>query len=385
VGSAWDRRTRIGPLIRPPEGSLESALKELEPDESWAVMPRRRKENPGLYSPAVKWGVQPGSVTHMTELFGPVLGVMKARNLAQAIELANQTGYGLTAGLESLDDREQELWREQVRAGNLYINRVTTGAVVLRQPFGGMGKSAFGPGLKVGGPSYVAQLMDFEECGDPDVSESIADPQLDDLRSRLPVAARGRKGVTEGQVRRVILAIGSYDRNVRREFGRTHDFFRLVGQDNQRRYRPVAELRVRLHPDDGFFELFGRVCAARAAGCRVTVSSPPEVRAPGLELLEELTEAWAGAIEFVEETDAELARVIREAGTERIRYASPGRVPLSIFEAAHETGLFVARAPVLAEGRVELLWYLREQSLSHDYHRYGNLGQRAEEERSEVA
>jgi RHH-type proline utilization regulon transcriptional repressor/proline dehydrogenase/delta 1-pyrroline-5-carboxylate dehydrogenase len=309
---------------------------------------------------------------------------MKARGLAEAIALVNQTGYGLTSGLESLDDREQELWQGQVRAGNLYVNRVTTGAIVFRQPFGGMGKSAFGPGIKAGGPNYLAQLMDFEECGAPDVSDSIADPQLDDLRRRLPAAARGREDVPAAQVSRVILAIGSYDRNVRCEFGRTHDSFRLLGQDNLRRYLPVAELRVRLHPADGFFELFARVCAARSAGCRITVSSPPGPGLPGLALLEELTEPWAGAIEFIEETDAELARVIREGGTERVRYAAPGRLPTSVFEAAREAGLFVASAPVLAEGRIELLWYLREQSISRDYHRYGNLGERAGERRADV-
>jgi RHH-type proline utilization regulon transcriptional repressor/proline dehydrogenase/delta 1-pyrroline-5-carboxylate dehydrogenase len=73
----------------------------------------------------------------------------------------NQTGYGLTSGLESLDEREWDYWKEHTRAGNLYINRVTTGAIVLRQPFGGFGKSVFGPGLKAGGPNYVAQLMNF--------------------------------------------------------------------------------------------------------------------------------------------------------------------------------------------------------------------------------
>ena len=81
-------------------------------------------------------------------------------------------------------------------AGNLYINRVTTGAVVLRQPFGGMGKSAFGPGIKAGGPNYVAQLMDFEACGDPEVSDSVADPGLAArLRSLLRAdAAAEREG-----------------------------------------------------------------------------------------------------------------------------------------------------------------------------------------------
>jgi len=384
VGSAWDRRTRMGPLIRPPDGALETALKELEPGESWAVMPRRVGKNPCLYSPAVKWDVQPGSVTHVTEFFGPVLGVMKARNLKEAIALVNQTGYGLTSGLESLDVREQELWREEVQAGNLYINRVTTGAVVLRQPFGGIGKSAFGPGIKAGGPNYVAQLMDFEECGDPDTSPSVSDPQLAELRERLLERTDLPEGAPAPEVSRLVAAIGSYDLNVCREFGKTHDHFRLVGQDNLRRYRAVREIRIRLHPDDSFFELYARVAAAKAVGCRITVSSPPDAEAPGLALLEKLTEPWAGAIEFVEETEARLAEVIRAGETDRVRYAAAARVPPEIFAAAGETGLFLARTPVLAEGRIELLWYLREQSISDDYHRYGNLGERGEEMRAEV-
>jgi RHH-type proline utilization regulon transcriptional repressor/proline dehydrogenase/delta 1-pyrroline-5-carboxylate dehydrogenase len=374
----------MGPLIRPPDGALETALKELEPGESWAVMPKRLEKNPCLYSPAVKWGVRPGSVTHMTEFFGPVLGVMKARNLKEAIALVNQTGYGLTSGLESLDDREQELWMEEVQAGNLYINRVTTGAVVLRQPFGGIGKSAFGPGIKAGGPNYVAQLMDFEECGDPKQSQSLPDPQLAELRARLLERAELPDGVPPEEVSRVVVAIGSYDLNVRQEFGKTHDHFRLVGQDNLRRYRPVREIRIRLHPDDTFFELYARVAAAKAVGCRVTVSSPPDAEVAGLLLLEELTEPWGGAIEFVEETEAGLAEVVRASQTDRVRYAAPDRVPPEIFAAARESGFFLARAPVLAEGRIELLWYLREQSISCDYHRYGNLGQRGEEQRAEV-
>ena len=52
VGSAWDSSTRLGPLIRPPAGSLETALKELEPGESWALRPRASRSNPALWSPA---------------------------------------------------------------------------------------------------------------------------------------------------------------------------------------------------------------------------------------------------------------------------------------------------------------------------------------------
>ncbi len=192
VGSAWDLKTKMGPLIRPARGVLETALKELEPGESWAVMPHFSDENPNIVRPAVKWGVQPGSFTHLTEFFGPVLGVMKAKNLEEAIRLVNQTGYGLTSGLESLDDREQKMWIDSIHAGNLYVNRSTTGAIVLRQPFGGMGKSAFGPGIKAGGPNYVAQLMRFRDVEIPAKTASTLDAHLSELVDRLPALASAR-------------------------------------------------------------------------------------------------------------------------------------------------------------------------------------------------
>ncbi len=379
VGSAWDLRTRIGPLIRPPGGDLENALKILEPGESWAVLPRQVGDHPHLWSPGVKYGVHPGSVTHLTEFFGPVLGVMRFDRLHDAIALVNQTGYGLTSGLQSLDEREHAQWIASIRAGNLYINRPTTGAVVLRQPFGGMGKSVFGSGMKAGGPNYVAQLMKFEETGEPAGVEVHADPLLPDLieslRNLMPV------GVPPAEVRRVLAAIGSYARNFHAEFGRKHDPLRLLGQDNFRRYLPVRVLRVRISVEATFFENVARIAAARIVGSHITVSHAMPFTSAGVQRLRELTEDWDGAIEFVEETDEQLAAVIRARQTDRIRFAAPGRVPCIIREAAAETGLFIADAPVLAEGRVELQWYLREQSISHDYHRYGNLGARGNEQR----
>src|SRR6185295_828081 len=90
VGSAWELQTRVGPLIRPPSGDLENALKTLEPGESWAVLPRQVGDNPNLWSPGVKYGVQSGSYTHLTEFFGPMLGVMRFERLDEAIALVNQ-------------------------------------------------------------------------------------------------------------------------------------------------------------------------------------------------------------------------------------------------------------------------------------------------------
>jgi RHH-type proline utilization regulon transcriptional repressor/proline dehydrogenase/delta 1-pyrroline-5-carboxylate dehydrogenase len=309
---------------------------------------------------------------------------MCARDLAEAIRLVNATGYGLTSGLETLDDRQRDTWLRSLRAGNLYVNRSTTGAIVLRQPFGGMGKSAFGPGIKAGGPNYVAQLM---RCRDVPTSTTSSryplDPQWAELIQRLEQVASNACQWPPEQIARLVAAIHSYTAAMADEFALMQDHFRLLGQDNFRRYLPVDELRVRIHRDDTCFEILGRVCAALVAGCRVTVSQPLRMQSPILEALEQWTENWGGRVEFVEESDDALVDVVRLKHTDRLRYAAPDRVPESVRRAVIEPGIFVADAPVLGQGRVELLWYLREQSVCVDYHRYGNLGLRANEPRAE--
>ncbi len=158
VGPAWDLVTSMGPLIRPPEGPLLDAVARLGSGERWLVRPTALDPTEYLWSPGVKVGVAPGSPFHLTECFGPVLGVMRAADLDEAIRWQNQPAYGLTAGLHALDPAEIDRWREEVHAGNLYVNRGTTGAIVRRQPFGGWKRSVVGPGAKAGGPNYVASL-----------------------------------------------------------------------------------------------------------------------------------------------------------------------------------------------------------------------------------
>jgi RHH-type proline utilization regulon transcriptional repressor/proline dehydrogenase/delta 1-pyrroline-5-carboxylate dehydrogenase len=401
VGSAWELDTKMGPLIRPPGGDLETALKVLEPGEEWALMPQPIEGNPCFWTPGIKYGVRPGSFTHLTEFFGPVLAVMRFVTLSEAVALVNQTGFGLTSGLESLDEREWDYWKNHIRAGNLYINRVTTGAIVLRQPFGGMGKSVFGPGMKAGGPNYVAQFMDFTDpataeagCGSSSPGgqsgsdgEGRGEGELRSIpspESTFATLCNGHLNEKHPEAARIIAAALSCEAARRDEFGREHDHFRLVGQDNVRRYLPFENVRVRVHPDDSAFEIFTRVCAAHVAGCRVTVSIPPDLKSPAVLLLEQLTESWAGAIEFVEETDDQLAAAIRTGQTDRVRYAASDRPPLPVLQVGNEAGGCVISTPVAAEGRLEMLWYLREQSISTDYHRYGNLGLRANEKRADV-
>ena len=101
------------------------------------------------------------------------------------------------------------------------------------------------------------------------------------------------------------------------------------------------------------------------------------------QMLDALTASWAGGIEFVAESDEALGEMMRQQQTQRLRFAAPEHVPPLLRQIATETGLFIADAQVLVEGRIEMLWYVREQSISHAYHRCGNLGARAAESRAE--
>jgi RHH-type proline utilization regulon transcriptional repressor/proline dehydrogenase/delta 1-pyrroline-5-carboxylate dehydrogenase len=106
------------------------------------------------------------------ELFGPVVAVSRARDFDHALELANHTDYALTAGLFSRSPSHIERASRVLRAGNVYINRGTTGAVVGRQPFGGYGLS--GVGSKAGGPDYLLQFVDPRAITENTVRQGFA-------------------------------------------------------------------------------------------------------------------------------------------------------------------------------------------------------------------
>ncbi|MCH8165617.1 MAG: aldehyde dehydrogenase family protein, partial [Planctomycetes bacterium] len=92
------------------------------------------------------------------EIFGPVLCVMKVESFDEALELANATGFKLTGGVYSRKPSNLEQARREFRVGNLYLNRAITGALVGRQPFGGLGLS--GVGTKAGGPDYLLHFVE---------------------------------------------------------------------------------------------------------------------------------------------------------------------------------------------------------------------------------
>ena len=91
------------------------------------------------------------------EIFGPVLAVIRAGDLDEAIDIANGTDYALTAGIFSRSPANLNRARSELQAGNIYLNRDITGALVARQPFGGFKMS--GIGSKAGGKEYLLQFV----------------------------------------------------------------------------------------------------------------------------------------------------------------------------------------------------------------------------------
>jgi RHH-type proline utilization regulon transcriptional repressor/proline dehydrogenase/delta 1-pyrroline-5-carboxylate dehydrogenase len=372
VGVAWDAASKVTPLIREPGEALKQGFTTLEKGEEWLVEPKRDPENHNLWSPGVKYGVKPGSFMHQTELFGPVLGIIRAKDLMHAIELANGTPYGLTSGLESLDDREKSIWMEHIEAGNCYINRGITGAVVRRQPFGGTKASSFGHGAKAGGPNYVMQFARAKEVSLPQekhpVKESVN--HLTNIIQKYPLSAE-ELGVWYAST-------ANYAYWAKR-FAEDHDPSQVIGQDNILRYRPQKKICFRIQEEDAPLDIL-RVLAA-ALSCDAPMEISWCQNHTYIQMRDQL-QASSHLFRISEESHEQFQQRVRQGTFRRVRLLTEPSEALKL--AASESACFLDSAPVLSNGRFELLHHLREISFSIDYHRYGNLGLREKEDRKKL-
>ncbi len=310
VGWATDPATIMGPVINPPSGPLAHALTKLAPGETWLVEPRELDESGRLWSPGVVWDVQPGAWFHLTECFGPVLGVIRADNLEHAIAIQNAPEYGLTGGLHSLDPLEIEHWLANVQVGNAYVNRHITGAVVQRQPFGGWKRSSIGGGSKPGGPSHLHTYGRW------------IPRDLDRAR-----------------------AYADFDRAWLVRFSQELDPTGLACERNALRYHRLDGVVVRTELEGTAYDVLQ--AAAETTGTPVIWSDPRT------------------------ESDAELAALLGSLGVERLRLLAPASDEL--LTAAHAVGVAVDRQPVTDLGDVELPRWLKEQAISVTRHRHGRL------------
>ncbi|WP_416395383.1 MULTISPECIES: proline dehydrogenase family protein [unclassified Curtobacterium] len=356
VGYPTDPTTQMGPVIEPAAGKLLDGLTTLGAGESWAVRPAKLDDSGRLWSPGVRDGVRRGSAFHRTEYFGPILGIMTAKTLDEAIDIVNEVDYGLTSGLHSLDQAEIGTWLARIEAGNLYVNRGITGAIVRRQPFGGWKKSAVGAGTKAGGLNYLLGLGSWA----PAEATSGSSPSA-------PVAAFvGASGVASPSLDR---AVSSDQQAWSSLFGTATDVSALTAERNIARYLPYPAVRVRLASaaEDAVTDLVRVVAASVRAGTTIDVSTistlPPVVAAAvkALPNVRSLTQSHS---------DAAFASAVASGPSGRVRLIG-GDTSALYTAIGGRPDVAVYGEPVTEAGRLEILPFVREQAVSITAHRFG--------------
>jgi RHH-type proline utilization regulon transcriptional repressor/proline dehydrogenase/delta 1-pyrroline-5-carboxylate dehydrogenase len=162
VGAAEDPGTVVGPIIdEEARERILATIANCDPEHdgelALAVDVSEIAEQGTFVGPHIFTNVNPESGLAQEEIFGPVLAVINAKDLDQALNIANDTRYALTGGVYSRSPATLKRARNEFEVGNLYLNREITGAIVQRHPFGGFRMS--GIGSKAGGPDYLLQFL----------------------------------------------------------------------------------------------------------------------------------------------------------------------------------------------------------------------------------
>ncbi|PQO40691.1 proline dehydrogenase family protein [Blastopirellula marina] len=354
VASAWDLTAEVTPIIREPHAELRRGLTQLEPGETWLLEPKMVDGNPCLWSPGIRLGVKPGSWYHRTECFGPVLGIIPVDTLEEAIRIQNDSEFGLTGGLYSLDIDEIAQWRDAVEVGNAYINRSTTGAIVQRQPFGGWKHSSVGTGAKAGGPNYVASFRHWRQTSSP----ALGLPLTDELSELL-------NNISGGEELRSAAQNYLYWWNT--HFSREHDPSQLHGEGNHFRYRPLAFHAVRLTDGAEQLDALKAVVLCHLAGVHLQLSAaslPAWIQS--LAQQKNISLHTEDATTFVQRMGSQTGGSVRVLGN----------IASSEFQPLHTQANRLVASVVLANGRLEWLNYLKEQSVTEIVHRHGNTNSR---------
>ncbi len=356
VGSQWDLKTFINPLIQKPDETLLKQLTTLENNEKWLLKPKQDPQNPNIWSPGIKYDVSAHSDCFKTPYLGPVLSLIKAKNIHHAIELIHSIPFGLSAGLQSLDEREHHIWLSHVEVGNYYINRQMNDFIIRREPFGGCKKSSFGQGFKEGGPNFLKTCMIPSQVNIPKQKRS----QNEKVNKLTPFLEK--IDLTAEQLGLWYASISNYAFWWKR-MKQQRDPSKIIGQDNYFGYIPLSQITLRITSSSAPLDIL-RVCAAA-----LTCESPMEIsydssQTDGSNLF--------FLLKTVDEKEEDLLKRIRKGEIQRLRMVA--KAPRYYYESAAESGCYIADQPVLANGRCELLHYIREITISYDYHRNGCLG-----------
>jgi RHH-type proline utilization regulon transcriptional repressor/proline dehydrogenase/delta 1-pyrroline-5-carboxylate dehydrogenase len=364
VGYGPQADATVGPLIEPPSPKLLRALTQLDKGESWLLEPKQLDDSGRLWRPGIKIGVQPGSFFHLTEVFGPVLGIMKAKDLENALEIQNATDFGLTAGIHSLNTDEIKYWLDNIDAGNLYVNRGITGAIVERQPFGGFKRSSVGYGLKAGGRNYLLQFGHFEDSADVQLDTKL---NVDEWEQMLALVEPEKLGWLHQAIRS-----DSYWRE-KLYRPKTLDAGTLEVEGNYHRYLPSADkniiIRVSRHATKA--ELVRVLVAVAQVGFTLSIH-------PGFQMANQLTDDQLSELKGTDggrcaiQTEDEFVAAIRKVQPGTKLFVIGAKEP-QLDDLQANPDLFVIDTPITKSGRAMQLAFYREQSISITQHRFGAI------------
>jgi RHH-type proline utilization regulon transcriptional repressor/proline dehydrogenase/delta 1-pyrroline-5-carboxylate dehydrogenase len=368
VGYGPQSDATVGPLIEAPSEKLNRALTTLEPGESWLLEPKQLDDSGRLWRPGIKIGVTEGSFFHQTECFGPVLGLMKAKNLEHALKLQNGTEYGLTAGIHSLNVDEIKTWLRVIEAGNLYVNRGITGAIVERQPFGGFKRSSVGWGLKAGGRNYLLQFGRFTENSETlkTLTSPISDGVTKYIKEVEPVVDLDKDMAW-------LIKAASSDSHWHKElYGREKyeglDKGSMSNEANYHRYLPLNNVIVRVSRTASKAAVSRIVMAAKLAGATIELSVAKSF-ITSKNLTRKQLDVLSGGYK-VSAVEEENFNPVITSGTKLI-LVGPREARIS--ELQENPDLFVLGNDVTRSGRITLLYLMREQSISITQHRFGAI------------
>ena len=354
VGHANDPRTQMGPMIAAPAGKLLEGLTQLGRGEKWLLEPSQLDETGKLWSPGIRVNVVPNSTSHLTEYFGPILSIMIAPNLEAAIALQNSVDYGLTTGIHSLDAVEIEKWLAKIQAGNLYVNRGITGAIVQRQPFGGWKRSSVGPSTKAGGPNYILSLTNWKS------SRSTASAEIRNKSVNELLAVAQLTDFSDTEMESLVRAAKSDQAALTETFSNATDPSNLDSERNVLRYRR-SDCMLRIQDTAGSQETMRALSVALILG-NLDVSAF-ELDKNVMSLLKK-----SGLRVAIEDQDTFERRLA--ASPRRVRLV--GGAPIVDADSAFSNCDVAVYSHELTEsGRIELLPFFKEQSVTVTGHRFG--------------
>ena len=354
VGHANDPRTQMGPMIAAPAGKLLEGLTQLGRGEKWLLEPSQLDETGKLWSPGIRVNVVPNSTSHLTEYFGPILSIMIAPNLEAAIALQNSVDYGLTTGIHSLDAVEIEKWLAKIQAGNLYVNRGITGAIVKRQPFGGWKRSSVGPSTKAGGPNYILSLTNWKS------SRSTASAEIRNKSVNELLAVAQLTDFSDTEMESLVRAAKSDQAALTETFSNATDPSNLDSERNVLRYRR-SDCVLRIQDTAGSQETMRALSIALVLGS-LDISAF-ELDKNVMSLLKK-----SGLRVAIEDQDTFERRLA--ASPRRVRLV--GGAPIVDADSAFSNCDVAVYSHELTEsGRIELLPFFKEQSVTVTGHRFG--------------